>query len=688
MRVLSIGPRGKGTGVRRLGVAVLSVAVVTLLSVARPMPTGAATVASGGWTILEHPINRDEQLKIPWGTRSDWLQPWRAYLNTVPASTLRNALGINFNCPVQDATLAATILGHAGFKQARIEVPWSAMSYSHPGQLADPSYWETYFDAFKAAGMSPLIMLNANSVEPVPETHSSVDVAVSASAGATTIQLTPASVAQIVPGLSGFDGAGDTAAQYLFTSVSPSGLAQLSQPLPADLPAGVYPITTLRYQPFAAPFTASGRPNALYRQTLAGWLLYVKGVTSFVKQVFGNDHFDVEVWNEMVFGADFLRPRDYYVPVPASMQGKGNVTYQLAAATAAWIHNPANGLPDVKVGDGFASMNPLLGGSNVPPGINGLDRHPYYNGVSAMPGYAGSVAREANINALGKRVATRWVGHMPKWTFLPTYTAFFPEFFLNGIATNYLERDLSPFTTSFAGVRHGRDVRPAHTKITPQMWVTEMGFRPTQEDPGITLAQYFRVQAKAALRTLASFVDQGATLLDFYSVDDGSFSMIDPALRAGGPTMQALNRFMAAFAGPARIGRRRSLALDAIATRHPGIVFAGNGTAGYPNLTNLDVTAFFPFQTSSSSFVVAVYVMTRNLEQPYGRNSRAVGYFDLPARTYRFTIGGLHAARLHVSATDPLTGRSVPVAIVARSGSTAVVQMQLTDSVRLLKLTD
>jgi hypothetical protein len=641
----------------------------------------SAPISWTGWNVLSDPIDPTQQTDVPWGTRSDWLQPWRAYLDTRPASMMRNALGINFNVPSADAPASAQFLGQVGFKRARVEIGWSAMSYSDPSQLANPAEWDTTLGALKASGIRPLILLNANDGAPGPEQTFSAQITQPAAAGATTVQVSAATAQQIVPGLTGFNGPTGTAALYIATSVSPAGLVTLSQPLPVAVPAGTYPATTLRYQPFASPSTPA------FAQTLSGWLLYVQAVTAEARKVLGNDNFDVEVWNELGFGSDFLNIGNYYNPVPAALQGTGNVDDQLLASTVAWLRDPANGASGVGIGDGFANEDPTVSGSTVPNGVTAIDRHPYYGGIVQMPGYAGSVPQESNVSAGGQSQATNDASGTFTWPWLPTYTSFFPEYFLTAISTNYLERDLSPITTTIGNVSHGRKTKPAGAGTPPQVWVTETGFRPNQAG-GMTSAQTWHVQAKSALRTLSSFVNKGVTALDFYSLDDGDWSMVDPTQAGGGPTMVALHRFMQAFAGPSTIAESRSLSLNAVADQGNPAQFAGNGTAAHPALDNRDVVAFLPFQTDSHRFVIPAYVMTRNMAQSYSSNANSVTRYDLPAETYRLEVGGLDTSKLHASATDPMTGDSVPVSIVGTSGNNAVIQMPLTDSPRLLVLTD
>ena len=72
---------------------------------------------------------------LKWGQRSHWMQPWRSYLETVPATTLLDAVGINFNVPPTQASATARLLGDSGFTRARIEVGWGTLDYNNPNQM-------------------------------------------------------------------------------------------------------------------------------------------------------------------------------------------------------------------------------------------------------------------------------------------------------------------------------------------------------------------------------------------------------------------------------------------------------------------------------------------------------------------------------------------------------------------------
>ena len=88
--------------------------------------------------------------------------------------------------------------------------------------------------------------------------------------------------------------------------------------------------------------------------------------------------------------------------------------------------------------------------------------------------------------------------------------------------------------------------------------------------------------------------------------------------------------------------------------------------------------------------MIPAYVMTRNMTTPYNTAVPASGVtrYDLPDETYRLTVGGLDTAHLTVSATDPITGASVPITATPTSATTAVLTVPLTDYPRLITIQD
>src|SRR5919204_3332775 len=382
------------------------------------------TTSSPVWYTLANPIDPTQQTALQFGDRSHWLQPWRAYLDTPAAAVLRDAVGINFNVPAQSADATARLLASSGFRRARLEIGWDSMSFADPSQLRDPTAVDTRLAALKANGIRPLILLNANDHAPGPTRFFTAQIVQPAAAGAQRVQVDATTASQIVPGYSGLNGPTGTAAEFIATSVAPGGWVQLSKPLPAAMPAGSYPAATVRFQPFAAPFTSSGSPNPVFEETIKGWLQYVQAVTSEAKRVLGSDAFDVEVWNELSFGSNFLFIDRYYNPVPSTFQGAGDVQRQILVRTVNYLRDPANGVPGVGIGNGFANQTPFAAGSTSPAGLTAIDKHPYHANVKTFPQdqvFNGVRPVDALANLEGTLDSFgNW--HDP---FIPSYRAFF-----------------------------------------------------------------------------------------------------------------------------------------------------------------------------------------------------------------------------------------------------------------------
>jgi hypothetical protein len=653
---------------------------------------GSAKSPPSTWNVLKNPINPGQLTEMPFGTRSFWLQPWRSALVTRPATSLQNAIGVNIDNSVTRKEVGATarLLHASGFRRARLEIGWDQMSYANPSQLAIPSRWATYIAAMRTYHLRPLILLNSDPGGPVPLLAINLTLAAPAAQGARTVSLSSASAAQVVPGLTGIN-VKKTAARVLITAVNAGGVATLSQPLPMSLGTGAVAASTLRYAPFAPPYLSSGAPNPRFLQTLAGWLTYVKGVTRFVRHVYGSDNFDVEVWNE---NQDFLKEKTYFSPLPEP-ENLSDVKYAVLQATVNMLRDPANGLTGVKVGDGFSNQEPFTSGATVPPGTAAIDKHPYQpGGVQNYPGYPAE--HTAAVGALG--------GHGKKGgsTFTPTFRVFMPEYYLTGIQTETLMRDLSPIQTGIAGVQHGASTHPSGSS-PPAMWITEVNVDvPGAKTDGFPAADVPEMQAKAALRLLVSYASEGVQAIDLFAAKGGNtgLRLIPPAFfsalksnprhypgNLGGPTMRAVHRLTSTLSGAQTIADPRQLKLDAIAQYGNASQFTGNGTAAFPTLYNRDVLAFFPFQVNRNSFVAAVYVMTSDLTHSYTSHpARGQTPYDMPPEEYRLTIGNVNAADATVSFYDPLTGSKVPATIISRTGSTIVVQLAATDSPRMLTI--
>jgi hypothetical protein len=478
--------------------------------------------------LLSDPIDPRFLTDVPFGERSFWLQPWRAYMDTWPASRLLESVGINFQTRPEEAEATARILQESGFELARTQISWSALSYTSPttftaSRLASIGARLT---AMHNHGLRPLIVLDANSELPTPFKLVKLETTAAAGAGAQTVKLTPASAAQVAPGRTGFNGlTWRGAADILITSVSAGDVASLSRPLPHALAAGEHGGTTLRYAPFQAPTLADGAPNPEFEATIRGWLSYVSAVCQEAASVVGAGGYDIEIWNELTFGSRFLNSENYYSAASesegepgsegeeeetageargeseaeAQAEGEAEASATAIAAdapaktakakrvksrisivdkairkalldeTVAYVRNPANGIsPEVGITDGFASQTPFPSGADAPLGLTALSKHPY-TGVKDLPA-AYPEKKIRPINALGERDTSSKQSFTP--LFVPTYQSLFPEYWLTASSTETLIRDIAPFTTDVYGFPHGREVGPVGGGPV-QKWITE-----------------------------------------------------------------------------------------------------------------------------------------------------------------------------------------------------------------------
>jgi hypothetical protein len=652
-------------------------------------------------------VDESQQTLLSYGDESHWLQPWRAYLDTVPAVRLQDAIGINFNVKDAQADAAARLLAANGFRRARIEVSFNSVNYANPAQLTNANSLRTRLLALKRYGIRPLILLNSHEGGPCPNQALTIKTIEPALEGATRIRLDPATAAAVVPkktGLNGFQTSGKMA-DPLITSVNTAGWARLSRPLIRDLPAGSHKGAKLLYEPFRRPLRTNGKREPRFEATLNGWLNYVKVVTGQVRTILGTQDFDVEIWNEIHFNSDFLDVDEYYSP--DIDQGVGDATEAILARTVAWLRNPANGVQNVGIANGFASQRYNDAGSTSPPGLTALSKHPYmYGGVRRFP--PADVDAIRPLDAQGDPDGTQ--DEDGDWfeLFTPTYADFHPERYLwatektSSLDMDHMIRDLSPHTTFVDGVAHGRGTHPPGA-APPGMWVTEMNLVPAdaRSMSGVQPGDRLHMQAKATLRTFTAFVNKGVSALYMYAVTNNDYALVAPSFfttltqtgaypgdGAGGEVVDAVKRLGEGFAGAVPIAQPRALSLDHVGDYAGNVQFAGDGTPDHPPLHNRDVLAFLPFQVNPQRFVVAVYVMTSNLAKRYDATAPNTDptRFDMPEETYRLTIGGTGGAGTAVSATDPLTGQTVPVTVVSSEADQLVVELPVTDSPRLLTI--
>ncbi|MDZ4695661.1 MAG: hypothetical protein SGI86_10975 [Deltaproteobacteria bacterium] len=627
--------------------------------------------------------------------RSQWLQPWRAYLDTWPASRMRDAIGIGVP-PMSFDTQQLSVLSEHGFVRGLFVVQWAAAQYSDPQTLNDAERMRLVarLQAMRKARLRPLLLLYGHEGSPAPLIPWRLNVIEAAPAGARTLKISAGDVARIVPGRTGFDElTGYIAAEVLITIVDSSGNATLSRPLPVALASGEHDVSTLAFSPWTKPILAGGQPNPTFEDTLSGWLAFVRSVVAIAQTTLGDDEFDIELWNELVTGSRFLNINNYYDPPIDSNLDVRTIARAIVTRTTAMFRSGGLSLARMGIGNGFANTDWSFASSTEDPGITALDRH-ISNKTMRFPDEATLETARA-LDATGAPAGHRDSNGVWIEAFSPTYDVLFPELPLTAILPyaarrpGQLIRDLAPITTlDENGVAHGRNVGPPGAKVPPAVWITAVSTRPrsgTSAPTGWSDADRVRFQTKSVLRTLSAYVSKGASALYFYAPED-ELALIDHNDPTGGPILQALSRFRAAFDGPSLFATSRNLSFIGVRGCDASLLLKGNGTTAFPDLARRDAVAFFPFQKSDTQFVAATYVMTRDLMQEHAPGTAF--RFDLPEREYDLVIEGVRGNDVLVEASDPMDGRSIEVTVKSRSANRIVVTTMLNDSVRFLHLSE
>lgn len=610
---------------------------------------------------------------LPFGSHSHWLQPWRAYLETVPASKLLQGVGIGLDLnDRENPDLVLQMLATHGIQTARIEIGWNNLSYDR--QTLQQDRLQAILTACKRWNVRPLILLNANQGIPTPTQFFQRTVTANASAGARQIQLNDTSGLTI--GKSGLNNLTDPgwAAEALITAIDGKTVT-LSKPLPQAIAAGSsVKMATLKYRPFSQPGSAD------YRNTIAGWQQYVGTVAQFVANALGTTSstdkgFDMEIWNELTFGSKFLSINNYYTPALATYDEE-SIWRNLVTATADYAVAHPQQFAGVKFSDGFANTIPWPASSTQPVRINAISKHPYAN----RKNFPQDEARSTKIDALGKPT-----------NFIPTYSALFPEYYATALQTETLLRDAAPFTNDIQGVRHGRYARQVNGRVVPtDVWITETGFAPQEHgiiDPFRSLA----LKAKTTARYYTFYPNKGVTKLYLYSAAAGNLGLgiVQDNFLEYSRTHSVYPKDDRAYVSPAlqitsRIVRQmkqnldpnltqtRQLQLDSVGDTHNQIQFGGDGTAAHPQLYNRDVFAFLPYQVNSRRFVIPYYVMTRDVTK------------NLSPAKFSIQISKLQAQGATVSVYDPLHDRTLPVSIDRRGRDFLSLTLSATDYPYLL----
>lgn len=640
----------------------------------------ALYVAPGGAATTRPYINPTQFTSIPFGSHSHWLQPWRAYMETPPATRFLNGTGIQWNVNNSASpNLVAAMLARHGIRRVRIEVGWGDIDFDDENRLI-PRKGNDLRDellAFKRYGIRPLILLNSNQGLPCPMESFERTVEEDANEGDTTLVLDDVGRLEVdYSGLSNLTGY--WAAESLITDIDGNTIT-LSKPLPRDIEAGTsVSMATLKYRPFEPPNFGG------YRETMDGWQRYVGTVARFVTGVLGTTQsrdkgFDMEIWNELTFGSDFLFVNKYYDEERYDYV-EDSILTNLIAETADYVEDHSADFQGVRLGNGFSNTIPWPASSLQPRRIHALGKHPY----NGRKNYPEDEKEDIRINALGREDTS---------DFVPTYSTNFPEYYGTALQTETLVRDMGPITSEIIGTLHGRNARVINGQVvqTP-VWITEVNINPQEDNDDITLSRADYIKGKTTARYFSFYLNKGVVRLYLYAVAGGlkefgivKDNFLDYAEQQNAvyPTddtsytslaLTVVDRIAARMSQQVdrNLTNTRSLQVVSVSDTHDHYQFRGDGTAAHPNLYNRDVFAFLPFQVNAKRFVVPYYVMTRDVTK------------DLAPEQFTVQINGVRGSGASVTAYDPIKNRTVPVVVNSRGANSLSIKLTATDYPYLL----
>jgi hypothetical protein len=643
-------------------VACASTSSKPLESMIVPVPSGLKGLA-GAYTDPQY------LTKLEFGKHSHWMQPWRSFLETVPARQFLDGVGVGFPVSSGKADLSAQMLSKNGFSNVRIEIGWSNINFDDESKLGNDAKFTEVLQACKKWNLRPLILLNLHQGAPTPVKMFDRVVTQAAAIGAT--QVTLESTDGLVVGYSGLSNlSGYWAAEGLITAIN-GNTVTLSKPLPKAIAAGTKtPMATLKYRPFSKPDSAD------YKATVDGWKRYVNTVATFVAQKMGTTGtaalgFDLEIYNELTFGNKFLYINEYYEP-DLETYAQNSIWDNLVLETAKYtVENPAK-FAGVGLSNGFSNTIPWTASSLQPDRISAIGKHPYA-GIVDFP------AREQNGTKLGHNAQVI--------TEVPQYTALLPEYYGTGIQTETLLRDSAPLTNDIYRTVHGRYGRSQDKPVN--VWITEVNILPSEV--GITDPAAARAfKAKIAARYFSFFLNKGVTKLQLYTAisgDDTEWSIMQDNFAAYLKQNTVYPADDAAYTSPALLVTRRitdllkqdldsslrqtrPLEVRSVRDNHDRAQFAAVGTQ--PPLYNREVLTVLPYQINAKKFAIGYYVMTRDVRQ------------TLAPEEYTIELGGLQAAGARISAYDPLTNTSVPMKLHTLEADKLVATVTATDYPRFL----
>ena len=566
----------------------------------------------------------------------------------------------------------------AGFQQVRVSLLWGAAPYSDPSSFpadySTNSSTASFIQAAQAAGLRPLVLLQAFDQGPCPNQLVEFTAVNAISASDTTITLSGSSGLVVdYSGLTGWvTGVTDNTINYvssadvmcatLVTAIDGNQVT-LSKPVGVDIPAGATLLMhTLLYKPWGEPGTTD------YTATMDGWLSYLGSVSQFMQTTLGTTGaadlgFDIEIWNETSFGSDFLDINNYYSSaiVPETYtNGIPAVIPDILAQSSAYILANPTLFAGVGVTDGFASVSPVQASSSEPAAITALSKHPYPSPTSypaSDPGYGG-------LDATGAATS-----------FIPTYTIYTHEYFSTAINPFTLARDIATETNDFGGVAHGQDARTVNGVVAPvAVWMTEIGTATANE--GVTDASAIAMlTAKGTLRALVFNLGIGVERVYIYEGigDTTNLAMVSTSAPTT-PTLvlnalQAALAFMAGGVSGDQAGTLVALSytVSFAAGGSGATLWTGGGTTGTPDFDQPTDYVLIPVQVTPKRIALLHWFSALDMRD------------EMAATMITLVVAGIGSAAATVTAYDPINAASVAATVTAQTGGKLTISTTATD---------
>ncbi len=593
------------------------------------------------------------QATCPWPKMSHYKQPWRAYLETRSGYDFLNGIGVNLHIPADTEELAIRLLAETGFKTFRIEIGWGEMNWDETA-LNGEERFRRKLALCSQYGIRPTLLINAHQGVPCPVRFFRRRLMVDAPQGATTVTLD--SVKDLVAGRSGLSGLTDYwAAEALVTSVNPANnQITISKPLPKTLQAGEIPMATLKY----APLYPVGTPE--FDETSAGWVRHTLHVCRMAEQA-GLKQFEVEIWNELTFGTHFLNINDYYAakkPKVSAAQPdflrKGGRCWELARRTVDAVKQK---YPQARVIWGFSNTTfyhcPI---PDLPPGMDGQSYHPYGTGTREITG------RQDRPD------------QPPLEGFVPAYRLRMPE----GWAAAFIQTEC--LIRLLQANARGQTAPPGVQRF--HHYMTEHGVLPPE--CGVTNTDdAWRLKALCAARSFSFWLNKGMDALHYFDAYEDkatSFGILPvdlkrlakdaPFSKVATPPMRAVHNLVSAFDGSVPLAKTDPLEFEVMAFGPQTKVFEGD--ANHPPLWHREVFTALPFQVSTNKHALILYIMTRDVTEPFGPRKFKLLFHRMKGR--------------QVKAVDVLSGAEVEVQTREAVGDTLAVTLEVGDKPVVLTL--